>query len=76
MCVASSFQMDANVSSLMASWVDNMIISTTSYNVGTCSHNVDNNSLYALGINIKSIFCEVGLSLPLCKGGPVALIVC
>jgi hypothetical protein len=73
-CVASSIQMDANANSLMASWVGNMIISIASYNANTCGDSVNNISFFALGVDTRSTLCDVGLSHPLCKGGPTTLI--
>ncbi len=68
-CVASNLQTDANASSSMASWVGNMIISIVSYNANTCGDNVNNITLFALGVNTRSTLDEVGLSHPLYKGG-------
>jgi hypothetical protein len=72
-CVASSIQMDANASSLMAYWVGNMIISIASYNANTCGNSVNNISFFALVVDTRSTLYEVGLSRPLCKGGLTTL---
>jgi hypothetical protein len=74
-CLASNLQTDAYASSSMASWASNMIISIASYNANTCGDSVNNISLFALGVNTRSTIYEVGLSRPLCKGGPTTLTV-
>ncbi len=66
-CVVSSHWTYASVSSSMASWANDMIISITSYNV-------DNISFFALGGDTRSTCCEASLSHPLCKGGFIALL--
>jgi hypothetical protein len=58
-CVVSSFQIDANASSSIASWAGNMIISIASYNANICGDSVNNISFFVLGVDTKSILYEV-----------------
>ncbi len=71
-CVALSLQTSASMSFSMASWASNMIISVAGCGASTCGDNVDNTSLFPLGGNTRSTFCEAGLSCHVCKGSPIA----